>query len=377
MNRATNDPPQGEMKIAAVIHSLFGGGAERVMAALVSRLNHRGHCVTLITLDDGAREMHRVDASVDRIPLDVMRPSDNSFRRIVNPLLRIRALRRTIRRLQPDVVLSFCDQTNITVLAATIGMRVPVVISERSDPSQQHLGSLWELARRTFYPRAAHTIALTAPAANFLSSMCPRGVAVIPSAIAPPLELTRSRTAIDAKRIIAIGRLSPEKGFDRLIEAFAGATSMDSDWTLAILGEGGERCRLEQLIQTLGLVDRVRLLGWVTDVGRELQRSTLFVLASHYEGFPSALMEAMAAGVPSLAVDCESGPREIIDSGVNGWLTENTTDALREGIERLIGDERLRESLGQAGRSVVETFSWDAMVDEYERVLQQQIKRPS
>jgi GalNAc-alpha-(1->4)-GalNAc-alpha-(1->3)-diNAcBac-PP-undecaprenol alpha-1,4-N-acetyl-D-galactosaminyltransferase len=345
-----------------------------VIAMLVSRLAGRGHDVSLVTLDEGKDDRHDVDDRVRRIRLGVMQPSHNAVDRLINTSKRLLAIRRTIKQLSPDIVLSFCDQTNISVLAATRGMAVPVVVSERSDPSQQRLGRVWEWARRFNYPRAAKTVALTDSAKTYLMPMCPGGVVVIASAVqAPPLISNRS-IASQSKQAIAIGRLAPEKGFDRLVEAFAKATSSNPEWNLVILGEGNERARLEQLIKKHALSDRVRLPGWVRPVWTELAKSTFFVLPSYYEGFPSALLEAMAIGVPSLAVDCESGPRAIIDCGKNGvppngLLVANDTQALADGIARMISDVEMREQLGRQGTNIVEKFGWDQMVDRYEQVL--------
>ncbi len=346
---------------------------------LASQLAARDHEVTLVTLDNGDEDRHDIDERVKRMRLGVMRPSHHALDRLLNTTKRLAAIRRSVKKISPHVVLSFCDQTNISVLAATRGLGLPVVISERSDPSQQKLGRVWEQARRSMYPHATKTIALTSSAEMYLNPMCPNGIVVIPSAIQTPPIMSDRATASQSKRAISIGRLAPEKGFDRLIQAFAAATRSNPDWTLAILGDGNERVRLEQLIQQHGLSDRVSLPGWIRPVWDELAKSAFFVLPSYYEGFPSALLEAMAVGVPSLAVDCESGPRAIINdcsSGelanglfANGLLIENNTDALTAGIQCMMSDVEMREQLGLHGREVVERFGWDEMVNRYEQVL--------
>ena len=109
--------------------------------------------------------------------------------------------------------------------------------------------------------------------------------------------------------------------------------------------------------------------GWVRPIWNELCDATIFALPSRYEGFPSALLESMACGVPSIAVDCESGPRAIIQHEQNGLLVTNNEQALASGIQQLIQDDELRERIGQQGGDVVSTFSWDRMLDEYQNVL--------
>jgi GalNAc-alpha-(1->4)-GalNAc-alpha-(1->3)-diNAcBac-PP-undecaprenol alpha-1,4-N-acetyl-D-galactosaminyltransferase len=131
------------MKISFVIHSLDGGGAERVMAGLASRLQRRGHACTLITLDDGQNDRHDVDANVTRMTLDLMKPSVHKWQAVTNNFKRIRRLRQAIRDSQPDVVLSFCDVMNVLTLIATRGLAIPVVISERSDPAKQVIPWPW------------------------------------------------------------------------------------------------------------------------------------------------------------------------------------------------------------------------------------------
>ncbi len=344
-----------------------------MLAGLASRLADRGHAVSLITLDDGSRDRHAVDDRVCRKALDVMGESRGLFAGYRNTKHRMRVLHGAIADLGPDVVLSFCDRTNILTLLA-VGQRFPVVVSERSDPSEQRLGRFWETMRRRQYRRAAAVVALTDTAANYLHRRLGRDVIVIPSAIDLPPRQSIREQADGNRRIVAVGRLEYEKGFDRLLVAFSDlvirAPQLVDGWTLRIIGDGSMRGDLEQAIHGLGLSDRVSLAGWIQPVWNELADSTFFVLPSRYEGFPSALLEAMAVGLPSLAVDCESGPRAVIRDGHNGLLVANDISSLTDGMLRMIQHPELREKFSQAARPIVDAFNWDAMVDAYERVLE-------
>lgn len=365
------------MKLIALIHSLDGGGAERVMAGLATRLADRGHDVTLVTLDDGSRDRHAVGEAVHRRCLDVMRNSPNAIAAAWNLRRRVHSIARVISEVQPEIVLSFCDATNIVGVMASgraiVSGRdgVPIVISERSDPAMQRLGRAWEFLRRRTYPRAGAIVAQTRATADFLHAIVGDNteVIVIPSAVDVPAIMSDRTVAIANRRVVAVGRLEHEKGFDRLIEAFANVAADHRDWSLRIIGEGSLRGPLQNQIASAGLSDRVTLAGWVRPVWGELAAATMFVLPSRYEGFPSALMEAMAAGVPSIAVDCPSGPRAIVDDGVNAVLADDSVDGIASGICRMIDDDAARELMGNHGRSIVDRFGWDAMVDAYERVL--------
>nr|WP_271977998.1 glycosyltransferase [Rubripirellula sp.] len=364
------------LKLVCIIPTLEGGGAERVMAALCSQLTQREHQVTLITLDGGGNERHQVDPSVKRIWLGVMGQQSGRFGRLTGFWRRILTLRKAIKDEQPDVVLAFCDQMNITSLIATTRLGIAVVISERSDPRQQKLPRIWENLRRLTYRKAAKVIVLSEPIAEYLATTCHAKVVVIPSAIDTPDAMSDRALAVNNQQIIAMGRLEWEKGFDRLIDAFTEVADSHPDWTLKILGEGSQRPQLEKQISKADLANRISMPGWRQTPWKELNSATFFVLPSRYEGFPSALMETMARGIPSLAVDCDSGPREIIHTVSAGspddcaaLLVGNDLPNLKYGLKKMINDASEREQIGILGKSIVNHYSWSTMTDAYEREL--------
>ncbi len=354
------------MKIVCIIHSLSGGGAERVMAALASRLSTRGHEIVLVTFDDARTDRHEVAETVRRVPLRVMRASRGRVDKMMNLHRRHKAIRKAIASEKPDVVLSFCDRTNLDVLLSTIGMKVPIVVSERSDPAQQKLGLFWENMRRRSYKRAARVVALTDSIAQTLAPLSPRRVVVIPSAVLPP---RRREIEHENRILLGVGRLAPEKGFDRLIEAFSQIADQIPAWSLKILGEGAMREALQQQADEAGISKRLSMPGWLRPIAPEYECATLFVLPSRYEGFPSALLEAMATGLPCIAMKCQSGSCEIVADNENGVLVEDSVEALAAAILRLAEDESERVRLGIAATEVIERFDFESMVDAYERLL--------
>lgn len=362
------------MRITCVIHSLAGGGAERVMAALASALAERLHQVTLITLDDGRQDRHAVSPLVRRVPLDLMRPSRNRWSAVAANARRIARLRQAVVHSQPEAVLSFCDRTNVLTLLALVGLPVPVIVSERSNPQAQQIPWPWSALRPRMYRRAAAVVVLTSAAAEMVAPWTPRPPVVIPSAIDLPSSGVAVSSAAQPPRagrhIVGIGRLETEKGFERLLQAFAAIADVHPDWTLAIHGEGSCRAELEQQRDRLGLGGRVDFPGWTRPIWPVLTASDLFVLPSRYEGFPSALLEAMSAGLPCIAFDCPHGPAEVIRDGVDGLLVPaDDTAALAAALDRCLRDPQLRSSLGSRAVEVAQRFSWPAMVDAYERLL--------
>lgn len=364
-----------KMKIACVIHSLDGGGAERVMAGLASRLADRSHSVTLITLDDGKHDRHEVDSRVSRHSINVLSTPENT----VSIWSRTRRLRSTIAAGKFDVVLSFCDATNWLTLLATTGLSVPVVVSERSDPKHQSLGRAREFFRRRLYPKAYRVVCLSEDVEATLQSQTRCHTLVIPSAIEVPKEFhstVEQRTERDADtgeetcRLVAVGRLEHEKGFDRLIRCLSELPNDAPNWELTIHGEGSEHGHLEKLARELKVDSRVNLPGWTRPIWPVYQSADWFVLPSRYEGFPSALLEAMACSTAVLTVDAGGAVREIIDHGRNGWLVTNDDAALRAGLLHCMASPKLRERLAAQAGEVTGRYGWPAMVDSYEACLQ-------
>lgn len=353
------------------------------MAGLASRLAAR-HEVTLLTLDDPATDRYPVDPRVTRVGLSLMAESHSLWSAVGNNRRRIERLREAVRTSRPDVVLSFCDKTNILTLAACRSLGVPVVVSEHTDPRHQKIGAVWSTLRRLYYRSASGSIALTAPAAELVGRWTGNQPAIIPPAVDPPELASAAPPPLESWRPphaefqwVVVGRLSPEKAIHRAIEAFAGLAPAFPEWTLAVAGDGPQRDQLQRLIHRFGVSDRVRLLGWVADVPALLAAADAFVLTSRYEGFPVSLLEAMAAGLPCVAVDCESGPAEIIRHQENGWLVpQDDPDALVAAMQQLMADPELRERLGREARCVTEAYGWDAMVAAHERVLEEVAGKP-
>ena len=198
----------------------------------------------------------------------------------------------------------------------------------------------------------------------------PAAIRVMRNATSFPL--AESAPELTAPVVLAAGRLVPHKGFDRLVDAFAQVAPDHPGWELHIAGSGPERDRLEAQAQNRGVDAQVRFLGHVDDFDARLRSSSFFAMASHNEGLPMVLIEAMSQGLPTLAYDCPRGPREIIDDGVTGFLVpDGDQDAYVAALRRLIAEPALRTSFGaaalrQAGQYRLETISqqWDLLIDE-------------
>jgi glycosyltransferase involved in cell wall biosynthesis len=174
---------------------------------------------------------------------------------------------------------------------------------------------------------------------------------------------------VDNKRIIAAGRLTEQKGFDLLIEAWSKIYDRVMDWELYIYGEGEDREKLQEMIDSYGL-DNVFLAGYSDDLGKEMDKASIFVLSSRYEGFGLVLAEAMAKGIPAISFDCPSGPSEIISHDKNGFLVPPLdVNRLGERILKLTESRQLRKLFSESARKNLYKFNIESVISEWEKLL--------
>ncbi len=359
------------MKLALVISSLSSGGAERVMSQLANHWAGRGDTVTLITLDAWSSDSYALHKRVRRVALGMVADSNGGgWTAIRSNGRRIAALRSALLAADAPVVLSFEGRTNVLVLLATLWTRMRCVVSERVNPSEHSIGTMWASLRRLTYPFADALVVQTTVAVAWARSIMlgPRRVHVI----ANPVRDMRAFVGDDAGKrlptIVAVGRLAHQKGFDVLLRAFAQVAEAAPSWNVVIVGEGPERALLERLAKSLGIADRADLSGWHPEPGEVLRTAGLFVMPSRYEGFPNALIEAMACGAPVISTKW-AGADEILTHEVDGLLVPGTTEHLAGAIRRAIEDSGVRSRLGRNARAVTDRYRLAAIIEKWDSVL--------
>jgi len=364
------------MRCTLIIYSLTSGGAERVISNMANYWAAKGWEINILTFDDDKKKpFYDLDSQISHIPLGIAGQSPNPIIGIWNNLTRIQPLRTAIIRSKPNVVISFLHQTNEIVLLATRWLNVPVVVSERNDPASETTGKVWVKLRQWTYPFADRIVVQTKRAGDYFSSKLQERICVIPNPVLlPPDEKKISDKLLSDRSLIGIGRLEPQKGFDLLLEAMAKLKDCYPEWTLTILGEGELRPQLESLRNELGLGDRVHLLGRVKNPHEFLKQADIFIMSSRFEGFPNALCEAMACGLPVISTDCPNGPREIIRDGVDGILVPNEdVSTLATAMERLMSDGKERQRLADRAKEVTERFGLEKVMSLWELLINQVI----
>ena len=368
---APSDTPIAEPSVTLVVPSLAAGGAERVVSTMANHWARAGHSVSVITIDSAHADFYRLDAHVRRYALGLQAPSRNVWHALRQSWRRISHLRSALRDSGATHVVSFVERTNVIATAASMGLDVALVLAERTDPRAHRIGRLWNGLRRLTYPRAAAIVVQTASVREWaIAWLRADRVYVIPNPIDPARWHIPEPRSPRERTIVGVGRLSTEKGFDLLLHAFARVAPAFPDWELTILGEGPLRGELESLAESLGIAGRVAMPGNVASPECVLRTASVFVLPSRFEGFPNALIEAMASGCAVIAADCPSGPRHIVRDQDNGLLVApESPAALGDALLRLLRDATERERLGRAAESVLLEYDADQVMRRWNEVL--------
>lgn len=363
-----------DRSVVFIINSLTAGGAERAFVSVISSMEDRlkGYTTHLVLLDT-EEERHPVPHFVRKHVIDA------NF----NWLKSAYSLMGLLKDLSPAVTLSFLNRANVAnVISATI-LRHPCVISERSHTSSHFGGVAAPINRaiiRLIYPRADQVIAAshgirTDLISNFGISEGKVSVIYNPVDLAQIERQASLAPSIDLPDayILSVGRLVTDKNFPLLIKAYRAANLAEK---LVIAGEGDQRGVLERLIADLGLTGRVLLPGHVQNPYPLMKAARLYVCSSDTEGFPNALIEAMALGCPVVSTDCDVGPREILQDAAAERVCQvrsakwgilvptGSVQALAETIVMALHPE-VRSTYSGRGKERARLFSVDAAVGQY------------
>lgn len=362
-------------KRTIVISNLNCGGAQRVATMMANHWTELGCEVSILTLAGGeSTPFFPLHPDVRLIHLGKTGHSASMYQAITSNVARFDALRKALREVHPDVVISFLDTTNVLTLLASIGLGMKVAVTERTNPAAHRIGKIWEALRRWTYPHAAAIGVQTEGAKQYFPAALHNRIQVIKNPVLPPQPLQRPDD-LTGPSVLAVGRLSEEKRFDLLIRVFSRLHASHPDWHLTILGDGGLRNTLIDLINKLEMDEYIHLPGF-REAAAHLEHADLFALTSLYEGFPNALLEALSLGVPVVTFDCPYGPAEILSSVPGGILVENGNEAaLERALAELMDDGERRRALGELGRRVNTIFSIEAVMADWEAMITEATER--
>ncbi|MGI8704736.1 MAG: glycosyltransferase family 4 protein [Sphingomicrobium sp.] len=366
------------MKILFVIKTmhLAGGGAERLLVQIISGLADRRHNVSLLTFDPpGTSDFYPVDEAVRRVWIGKgprgHRPGS------LSSVMSVARLRKALLKLTPDVAVGFMHSAYFPLALARAATGIPGVGSEHivwshyADKPLERL-SLWASALTL----DAFT-AVSEPARQTFPPQLRRKMTAIANAVAGADGRIADVAGRVEKVLLSVGRLEPQKDHETLIRAFSAIAPRFPDWSLRILGEGRLREQLKALTRELGVDQRVRLPGAVSDIDSEYLRAQLFAISSRYESFGLVTAEALARGLPVVGfADCP-GTNELVINNETGLLVAglDRVSALANGLALLMGSADERARMAAAAPASVSDFSVERMVERWEQLLTRVVQR--
>lgn len=358
-------------RLLFLIPSLTNGGAERVMTTIANNLCK--DCDVRIATFTDSKIFYKLDERVEVVSLgqNVNRNNKLTYMWTAGKggIVLIFKLIAQILKYKPHSVLSFLQATNLfSVCLKMIGViRCPLVVSERCDPTVRGKFDKW--FERNFYLFATTVVCQGEAVTKFFKEKHRKKLAVIPnpiSADAIPERYTGERK----KTIVGIGRLENQKNFQMLIRAFSRLDERFKDFTLEIYGGGNKENELNALIEELGLKDRAFLMGVKPNVMHHVKDRALYVMSSNYEGFPNALAEAMATGLPVISTDFSTGVAKDIVKEQNGIVIPvGDEDALVSAMTEILSDESKWESMSIENRKLLDTLSEENVIKMWKDAL--------
>ena len=345
-------------RVLFIAPSIQQGGLENAVAIIANWFFENGFDVKIATIYKFPI-FYNISPSIEVLKPSYARDDHNS---VVFYLKTIAYLRKKIKDSKPHVIVSYGDYLNPLSIISNFGNDVPIYISDRASPGLS-FPSLVRLIRKYTYSKATGIIAQTERAKKQKIQMLNGfdNVEVVPNPIRPIQTYQEEKKKV----VLGVGRHYKVKGLDRLIQAFG--TVRNEDWELHIAGNTGpETENLKVMARKHVKGDRVKFLGAVKDIDRVFSYSSLFVLPSRSEGFPNALIEAMAHGLPCISFDINAGPAEIIEHEKSGLLIpDGQVNELAKAIQCLIMNPSKRNDLGAEALKLKEELHLDKIGEKY------------
>lgn len=350
------------------------GGVERMMLNLMKGFTTKGYAVDLVLAKTRGSYVDMIPAEVNVIKLGTSHTYTSLF-----------ALMAYLKKERPTVMLVAKHRAGLvaawarrlTGIPERLVLRLGTTLSAALQGKNRSRHYIWHMTMRTFYPWMDRIVAVSQGVADdiiHITGLPSDHLAVIPNPVITPELASLAQQPLShpwfqsgsPPVIMGIGRLTYQKDFPTLIRAFANVRQQ-LRCRLIILGEGRDRAHYESLVTELGIADDVDFPGFVANPYAYLGRATLFVLSSRWEGSPNALTEAMALGIPVVATDCPSGPREILQDGHAGKLVpvgdiNHLAEAMIETMQRPLPSSTLH--------SAVSSYTIESSTTKYLQVLE-------
>lgn len=342
-------------KIVFFIGSMHGGGAERVVSILANHYQTIGWDVSIALLLD-TKVGYKLDRSIKVV--DLSQSNGSYIKRLPKWFF---SIRRFVKQAKPDKIVSFIGRINVLVLTACIGIKIPVIVSERNDPKHDGRSSMMLKACNWSYKRAKAIVFQTKYEQSCFSSKLNNGTVIV-NPVSVTIEPKEKERPYE---IVTAGRLLPQKNQMMLIDAVAKVNSKNA--SLKIYGEGDLKEKLQKRIDELNI--NAELCGNVSDLHKRINGAGIFVLCSEFEGLSNALIEAMMLGLVCISTNYP-GAEEVIIDGENGLLVPcGDVGGLANAIVKVFGNNELRKKLSSGAKITSEKYKESLVLSEWDKII--------
>lgn len=361
--------PGEKRRILILIPRMGGGGAERVVSIIANNLCDKYEiCVTTLVSKDSFYEL-KPQVRLESACYEINRAS--KIKRLIsmgsNFISSVSYVKKTIKEYRPDIVISLLEEMDIVSYLASKGLKgFKRINSERNDPNGRSVKLQMILER--IYRKTDMLVCQSQTVLDYYGRVMRK--TVIPN----PVDFNKYPEKVEEAekpRVVGVGRLREQKNFIMLEKAFAKIADRFPEVTVTVYGEGPERQRLEDEIIKDHLVDRFDLPGESRDILNEIKDAAVFALPTNFEGFPNALVEAIAMGIPVVTTDFATGvAREIINENVGIVVPVGDVDAFSAGLDELLSNKEKRNRIRKEASKAVEPFSMGKVISAWDELFQ-------
>jgi len=362
------------MRLLFVVDS-FSGGAGNVTQILSQAFSKKNYDVSILLLN-GKRVEPKHDLSGIKVvdyALGKYAPGKTPVDRIFKAIV---ALRKQINTINPDVIISFLTELNILCCMAN-NRKIPLIVSERNDPFKEVIKKYWAVLRGLEYKKADKIVVQCSNFRQLAKGKFVDKTVVIPNPILRPPILKKPEVIHNPLKIVSMGRLTKQKNFIWMIDRMVELRNVTNDFILSIYGAGEQEEELKSYIDKKGISENVQLVGYADEPYSILAESDIYLMTSDYEGFPNALSEAMAVGLPSISRCCHEGIKDLVKDGENGFLVSlGDSHKFVARISQISTDKNIRNSMSFNAQKVTSDFGVDSIIAIWEREILQICKMP-
>lgn len=344
------------------------GGVERMSITIMNEMITRGHDVYLLSWDlDEAQTFYPLDDKVIWHKLNLGDADKKAAFSI--KIKRAKKARSIIKGIKPDVIIAFQDGAFRSIKTYSFGLGIPVIAAERNAPSRFDFIKAGRQKNMIFNSfRFAKNITVQCESyRNDYPAFLRSKIVTIPNPVSSANKFAKPGED-NNYTLLSVGRLSYQKNYTVLVNAFAQIAPEFPNWTLKIVGGGEDSQKIQALINNHKLHDQVTLTGETDDIESHYIGAHLFCLPSLWEGFPNALAEAMSHGLPSVGFAQCAGVRDLIKDGENGLLAQgnDNRDTLADTLKKLMTDHSAREVMGKSAILSMKNYEPEKIFKQWE-----------